>query len=213
MSVLASDVMSDARSTLIDDDLATYSDPQMLGFVSDAQIMVSNYKRDAYTLRDFIPMVAGTNQALPEGGLGILDLTQNAVSKRAITLCDKELLDEENRFWQAATGERDVQHWCADPRDPLRFDVTPPNNGAGSALALYAAVPPKLDDEADELVLVDTYKYAVYAFTLHRAYAETSRKGDTVKSEYWHQKGLQAIGITSAAQVQVAPKVSANTGE
>ena len=78
---------------------------------------------------------------------------------------------------------------------------------------LYCAVPPALTSAGDALVLVDTYKYTLYCFTLHRAYAENSRKGDTVKADYWLKQGLQALGIKSAAQVQVAPKVSANPGQ
>jgi hypothetical protein len=213
MALVASDITNDARATLIDDDLATWSAVQLRGFVTDAERMVSFYKPDAYTKHEFVPMVAGTNQDLPVDGIAILDVNENEVSRRAATLVERELLDTENRFWRAATGEVDVQHWCADARDPRRFDITPPNDGSGSVRVLYGAAPPALTSEASPIVLVDTYKYTLYCFTLHRAYAENSRKGDVQKADYWLQKGLQALGIKSAAQVQVAPKVSASVGE
>lgn len=213
MALIASDIVNDARAILLDDGAVEWSNADLLGFVTDAGRLLSNFKPDAYPIRAFIPMVAGTNQELPAGGVAIIDLSQNEVSKRSATIVDKELLDHENRFWQAATGELDVQHWCADPRDPRRFDITPPNNGSGSVLAVYGAAPPALADMSDPIVYVDTYKYALTCFTLHRAYAEQSRKGDVVKSQQWLQNGLQAIGIKSAAQVQVAPKVNANPGQ
>lgn len=212
MTTTTASIISDARSTLIDDNAATYSDVQLLGFQTDAERLVVFYKPDAYPRRRFIPLVPGTNQELPADGIALMDISQNELSKRSATIVDKELLDHENRFWQAATGEVDVQHWCADPRDPRRFDITPPNDGTGSILTLYGAVTPDLT-LGGNITLVDSYKYVLYAFTLHRAYAETSRKGDTVKAEYWLQKGLQALGIKSAAQVQVAPKVTANPGQ
>lgn len=211
--MLASDIIDDVRQILIDDELAEWSDADLLKILSDAGRLVVTFKPDAYPVRDFIPMVVGTNQALPADGVAILDLSQNEVSKRAATLVDKELLDHENRFWQAATGELDVQHWCSDPRDPRRFDITPPNNGSGSVLALYGATPPQLTARGDTVVFTDPYKYPLTCFCLHRAYAEQSRKGDNVKSQQWLQNGLQALGVKSAAQVQVAPKVSANPGQ
>lgn len=213
MALVASDIVDDVRSILVDDDSTEWSDADLLGFVTDAGRLLSNFKPDAYTKRAFIPMVAGTNQALPSDGIAIMDISQNEVSKRSAVIVDKELLDAENRFWQAATEELDVQGWAADPRDPRRFDVTPPNNGSGSVLALYGAAPPALTALADAIVYVDTYKYALTAFALHRAYAKQSRKGDNAKSQQWLANGLQAVGIKSGAQVQVAPKVTANPGQ
>jgi hypothetical protein len=207
MTILASEIIGDARATLIDDDADTYSAEQMLGFVSDAQGLVCNYKPDAYTKHEFVPMAASTDQEIPADGTQFLMATQNEVSKRSATMVDQSMLDTENRFWRAATGETDVQHWCADPRDPRRFDITPPNNGTGSLRVLYCAVPPVLEEPEDPIALVDTYKYALYAFTLHRAYAETSRKGDVQKADYWLKNGLQAIGIKSSATVALAPKL------
>jgi hypothetical protein len=209
MTILASAIISDARATLIDDNAAVYSALQMLGFVSDGQQLVCTYKPDAYTLHEFVPMAVGTDQEIPAGGTQFMSASQNEVSSRSATMVDQSMLDTENRFWRAATGETDVQHWCASARDPRRFDIMPPNDGTGSLRVLYCAVPPVLATDGDALVLVDTYKYPVYCFTLHRAYAENSRKGDTVKAEYWLQKGLQALGIKSVAQTQVAPKLGA----
>jgi hypothetical protein len=213
MALVASDIITDVQQILLDDDAVDWTNADMLRFVTDAGRLLSNYKPDAYPVRDWVNMVAGTNQALPADGIAVLDMSQNYVSKRAATLVDKELLDHENRFWQANTEEVDVQHWCADPRDPRRFDINPPNDGTGRVLMLYGAAPPVLTQLTDAIVYVDTYKYALTCFTLHRAYAEQSRKGDNVKSQQWLQNGLQAIGIKSAAQVQVAPKVSANPGQ
>lgn len=212
MALVASDIVNDVRATLIDDNSTEWSNADMLGFLTDAGRLLSNYKPDAYTKRQAVPMAAGAQQQLPADGIAVLDADENEVSGRIVTLVDKELLDTENRFWPAATRETDVQHWTTDQRDPRRFSVTPPNDGTGSLVMLYGAAPPALTAMGDAIVYVDTYKYALTCFTLHRAYAEQSRKGDLAKSQQWLQNGLQAIGIKSAAQTQVAPKLSTTPG-
>lgn len=211
--MLASDIIDDVRQILIDDDSVEWSDADLLKILSDAGRQVVTFKPDAYPIRDWVSMVIGTNQELPAGGVAVMDISQNYVSQRSATLVDKELLDHENRFWQAATGERDVQHWCSDPRDPRRFDITPPNNGQGRVLMLYGGTPPQLTARGDTVVFTDPYKYPLTCFCLHRCYAEQSRKGDSTKSQQWLQNGLQALGIKSTAQVAVAPKVTANPGQ
>jgi hypothetical protein len=207
MALTAADIVDDVRGILIDDDFTEWTDQDLLGFVTDAGRLLSNFKPDAYTKREPVPLVAGTEQTLPADGIAILDADENEASRRAVTMVDKELLDTENRFWPAGTRQRDVHHWCADPRDPRRFTVTPPNDGTGSLVMVYGAAPPALTSTSDPIVYVDTYKYPLTCFALHRAYAEQSRKGDSAKSQQWLANGLQALGIRSAAQVQVAPKL------
>ncbi len=215
MALVASDIVNDVRSILLDDDSVEWSDADLLGIVSDAGRLLSNYKPDAYTKLEFFDLIAGTNQSIGSrygepvtDAIVVLDVGPNEVSQRAVTLVDKALLDTENRFWAASTPEVDAQHWTADPRDPRRFQVTPPNDGTGSVEILYGAAPPQLDAMADPIVFADTYKYALTAFSLHRAYAEQSRKGDSAKSQQWLQNGLRAIGITSVAQTALIPKAT-----
>ena len=211
--MLASVIVNACRVTLIDAAAATWSDAELLGYLNEAERAVVFLKPDAYTVRDYIPMVAGTNQAIPTGGVAVLDLSQNEVSKRRVTLVDKELLDEANRFWQAATEETDVQHWCADPRDPTRFDITPPNDGTGSVLCLYGAVPTAIAATSNAINLNDSYQYALECFTLSRAYAKNSRKQDLAKSAAYMNEFRQSLGIKATAQIAVAPKVSSNVGD
>lgn len=211
--MLASVIVNACRVTLIDAAAATWTDAELLGYLNEAERTVVFYKPDGYTLREYVPMVAGSKQALPEGGIAILDINDNEVAKSVITLVDKDLLYNENRFWPAATQVRDVQHWCADPRDPRRFDVTPPNNGEGSVEILYGAVPPTIAATDQPINLPDSYQYALECFVLSRAYAKNSKKQDLVKSGGYMQEFRQSLGIKSTAQVVVAPKVSESPGK
>lgn len=205
--MLMSVIVDGARLTLIDASGVTWSNDELTGYGNDAIATILQVKRDAYTRREYIPLVAGTKQELPAGGIAVLDGGPNEVSGRVCTLVDRELLDAENDFWPAATRERDAQHWAADPRDPHRFDVTPPNDGSGSVQFLFGAVPERVA-YAGTFPLADTYMRPVQCFMLARALAKKTRRQDPTQSAIYMQEFAQLIGLGSAAQIAVAPKLA-----
>lgn len=195
-----------ARLTLIDASKVAWSDNELVSYGNEAISTICHVKKDAYTRREYIPLVAGIKQELPAGGIAVLDGGPNEVSGRVCTLVDRELLDAENDFWPAATQERDAQHWAADPRDPRRFDVTPPNNGAGSVQFLFGAVPDTVA-YAGEILIPDTYRRAIECFILARALAKKTRRQDPAQAAAYMEEFKQLIGLGSNAQIAVAPKL------
>jgi hypothetical protein len=210
--MLASVIVDACRVTLIDVAKVTWSDDELRGYLTEAERNTVFLKPDAYPLREYVELATGTQQSLPVDGVAILDVNDNEASKKVVTLVDKGLLDNENRFWRAGTQETDVQHWCADPRDPRRFHVTPPNDGSGSVEILYGAVPPPINYLQQDINLTDSYQYTLECFVLSRAYAKNSRKQDLVKSSAYMNEFRQTLGIKSTAQVAVAPKVGNTPG-
>lgn len=204
--MLLSVIVNACRVTLIDASARTWSDDELVGYANEAIRTICFTKPDAYTVKEYVTLAAGVTQSLPAGGIAILDVGDNQASGRVCTLVDKDLLDHQNRFWYAATQETDAQHWCADPREPRRFDVTPPNNGSGSLELLYGAIPA---DTAlgGSLPIPDSYHRAIECFVLARAYEKNSQKRDPNKSASYMQQFLQLLGLKSTAQIAVAPKV------
>lgn len=205
--MLLSVIVDGARLTLIDTSKVAWSDDELTGYANEAIRTICHVKKDAYTVRDYIPLVAGIKQALPAGGIAVLDGGPNEVSGRMCTLVDRELLDAENDFWPAATQERDAQHWASDPRDPRRFDVTPPNDGSGSVQFLYGAVPDAVAYNGGTFPLPDTYQRAVECFVLSRALGKKTRRQDPVQASAYMEEFKQLIGLGSNAQIAVAPKL------
>lgn len=193
------------RVTLLDAAKVTWSDAELLGYLNEALRTTCLLKTDAYTRRAYIAMVLGTKQELPEGGTEIFDLFENEGSGRAVTLADRSLIDTENRFWPASTYEIDVQNWAADPRDPKRFDVTPPNNGYGSVGALFGAVPDELASIGDEIPLQDIYEHPLKLFVMAKAYAKNTKRQDLAKSETLMQGFRAALGVKTQNQFALAP--------
>lgn len=210
--MLASVIVNACRVTLLDASATAWSDAELLGYLMEAQRTVCFLKPDAYTKREYVALVSGIKQALPADGIAILDVGDNEASGRACTLVDRDLLDHANRFWPAATAAVDAQHWAADPRDPKRFDITPPNAGTGSLEILYGAYTPSTALLAD-ITLIDSYQRPLECFTLARAYEKNSKRQDLAKAGVYMQQFMQMLGVKSTAQIAVAPKVSDSPGK
>lgn len=212
MALTVADITTTARSTLLDAAAVAWTDADLVRYVNEALRGTTAVKPDFYTKRQNVEMDGGALQELPVDGVSLIDVFENAYSGLPVTLVDKELLDECNRFLTPADRERDVRHYTADPRDPRRFVVTPPNDGTGEVRTVYGAVHPAVDSTSDDLLVDDQYQPLLVDYVLHRAYAKNSKRQDLTKSGYHKQQWAQAVGLNSKAQAAIAPKVSVSEG-
>lgn len=213
MALLASSIIVDVRRILLDPSPGvTWLDADLLKMINKGERAICMAKHEAYPLRAAIPMVAGTQQALPTAGLAIMDLYDNIASGRRTRLVDRELQDAATPFYPVATQEIDVQEWTKDDRDPTRFAVLPPNTGGGSVRALYGAIPTPISAVGNPINLGDHYEPVLIAFVLATAYAENTLRQDLTKSGAYTQEWKGLLGLTSQSQVNVSPKVNAQGG-
>lgn len=216
MTVLVTDFINGpagVRVTLIDSAKVTWSDAELLGYLNEALRATAFVKPDMYTIREEIGLEAGTKQVLPAGGISLMDIYRNTTSSggtgRVVTQVDEGLLEEANRFWPAATQQQQVEHFTADPRDPRRFTVFPPNDGTGVVELLYGAVPPELTDiDTDALPVPDSYENVLKSFVLASAYAKNSTKQDLGKWQAYMGSWSQGLGMKTNAQFIMSPKVA-----
>jgi hypothetical protein len=211
MTTLAITIIDSMRLTLIDADAVTWTDDELLGYLNEGERTACFLKPDAYTLQEYIDLVAGTLQRLPEDGLAVFDVLQNDTGLRTIEV-DKQLLDANNFSWGASAPQAEVDNWASDPRTPRLFYNTPPNDGTGSLLVSYGAVPPVMPYITSEINLPDSYQWPLACFGLARAYAKNSLKQDLTKSAFYMQQFQQMLGVKSQGQVAVAPRVSTAPG-
>jgi len=212
VALTVADVVTTARGTLLDAAAVAWSDAELVRYTNEALRATSAVKPDLYTKRENVEMDGGSLQQLPADGISLIDVFENTYSGTPVTLVDKELLDECNRFLTPADRERDVQHYTADPRDPRRFVVTPPNDGTGEVRTMYGAVHPAVTSTADDLLVDDIYQPLLVNYVLHRAYAKNSKRQDLTKSGFHMQQWAQAVGLNTKAQTAIAPKVSVSEG-
>lgn len=207
--MLASDYVAVLRVRLFDPAPgAGWTNSELLGYLNEATRATCQIKSDAYTVQGQIAMSVGVAQELPAAGIALFDITENLVTGRSITLVDKAALDEQNRFWPAATREREVKHFATDPRSARRFYVTPPNDGTGSAVGLYGALPAPLVDLSDDVLLQDIYQPALLAYALSRAYLKPSQRKDPQQSSASFNEWATLVGARSKTQQENAPRVS-----
>ena len=184
----------------------TWLDAALLAMVNQAERAICSVKPEAYTIKGSISLISGTHQTIPAQGTAILDIYENVVGKRRVSQVNRSLLDASNRFWPNATTEVPVQHWTADPRDPTKFEVTPPNDGTGAVIALYGLTPPAIAAVGTAINLPDIYEMVIQAFVLAKAYAENTVRQDLTKASYYEQDWKSLIGLRTQSQISVAQK-------
>lgn len=207
-TLVCSALIAKLRFTLLDPAPGTtFTDTDLRGALNEAQRAACELRPELFTKRAAIPMVAGTLQALPADGTVTMRLEENAVSKRRCHQVDAKLLDTANQVWPAATPEKDVQEYAVDPRDRKRFTVSPPNDGTGSVVALYGAVPPEMADVNATIALDDVFEAALLAYALHRAYSANTKRADPTKSAAEYARFKDLLGVNAQSVNALVPKV------
>jgi hypothetical protein len=213
MTALASDIIASVRGTLLDASGATWSDTELLRYADEAIKATCLVKPDAYTVQAALALAAGTEQSLPADSTGLVDIIRNSASRSAVTLVDKELLVESNRFFPAATGSVDIEHFTADPRNPRRFLVSPPAANTSSVVAVYGITPASMASTAAAFPLPDAYVPCTIDYVLSRAYGKNSRRQDLAKEDYHKRQWAGALGLKSQSQALLTPHVAQTPGQ
>ncbi|SRR5258706_442279 len=212
-TILASEMIARLRITLLDPTPGdTWTDTDLLNALNEAQRRVCAVKLNAFRVRGFVPLVAGVHQALPAGGLIVLDFNANQASGRQCTKVDRSLMDAAARFYPAATQEVDAQHWIGDPVDPAAFDVVPPNTGAGQLYGLYGAVPTVIAAVGNVITLDDLYEMPLKHFVLAECYAANTKRQDLVKATSYATSAERMLGGRAQGEVAYAVKNGAPRG-
>lgn len=212
MPLTASDITGPARGTLLDAAAVYWSDADLISYLNEAIRATVAVKPDVYPVRGYLTLTAGTVQVLADDEVALIDITHNQSGGRVVTPVDHSLLQESNRFWPAATQQREVEHFAIDPRDPRRFIVYPPNNGQGSVFAVRGGVPAALTATSDTFPLLDIYQSAMISFVLSRAYAKNTKRQDLAKATSYRGEWAALVGARTAAQTAVTPRVSQSPG-
>lgn len=211
MSIAVQDEIDKLRADLVDPDAVAWTDADLLECLNEAVRATCQVRTNAYPITEYIPLVAGTRQSIPAGGLAIFDVFENEVSKRRVTLVDLGLLDETYRFWPAGTTAVDVIHYCTDPRDPKEWRCYPPNSGAGSVYATYGAVPDPMT-QSDAIPLSDEYEPALFARAMAAAYRRNTLRQDLGKTQGYMQQWATLVGLQAQSVIATAPRAGKEGG-
>lgn len=214
MSILASTILDSVATTLLDGAQRTWSEDEKLAYLNQALQATAGAKpTDFYVVQLAWTLAAGVEQTIPDDGVVLIDITRNAIGlKRIVTQVDKDLLAESARFWPAATQVPGVEHYTFDPRNPRRFTVFPPNNGAGQIEMVYGAVPPQVNYVQETIDVSPVYAPPLIQYVLSRCWAKNSKRQDLSKSAACIQQWGAMLGLKSTAILAATPKVAAQPG-
>ncbi len=214
MPLVAEDLIATIRKTTLDGAANSYSNDELMAFLTEAGRSAANDKTDFFVRNIEHNLVAGELQTLPEDGVGLLDIPNNTVANggRVVTQVQRDVLAECSRFWPAGTRRAQVEHYTYDPRDPKHFKCFPPNNGSGEVQLIYGAVPPEITAVDQELLVNESAQATLVNYALAKCYAVSSKKQDLTKFAGYMNEYRQSLGLKSKSVFANAPRV-ANAGE
>lgn len=218
MTVLVGPLLDSVSVTLLDTARRSWPlQTDLVPYLNEALAATAAIKPDMYTRQEFFAPEPGVSQVIPDDGVALLNVIYNEASGRVITQVDGGLLDEANRFWPGATQELDVQHFAIDPRDPRRFNVTPPSTGVNSNFAasiqiLYGAVPVVTGSSGEEIPISANFGPILTNYVLGKCYGKNSKKQDLTKMQAYMNAWGALVGLKSKGQIAVSPRVSVPEG-
>lgn len=185
---IAGEICDRASTTLFDETKVRWKEPELLGYLSDAQREAVLLKPTAFTKNEAVRLQPGSVQSLPSGGVALVDIGGNMGADgltpgRAVTQMDRTVLEAVRPSWRTETANGTAKHYLYDDRDPARFEVYPPQPDPGHYVQVtYGAVPPALSSVDDELSLSEIYDTALYYLVLARAFTKSSGTQDFNKA-------------------------------
>ena len=169
--MLASDIITPVRVVLNDVGGVHWSDPELLGWINDAQLLVAVLRPDSVAHTAVVTVAAGSKQTIPEDGIRLLDVIRN-VGGRAIRIVDRETLDLFDPNWHNGKAQKAVKNYVYDNRVPGTFYIYPQVAEGAEIEINYSKLPAKVDQSTDTLAVNDIYKEIVINYVLFRAYSK-----------------------------------------
>jgi hypothetical protein len=215
MAIAAKDIIHRSVDTLQDTTSIRWPISELVRYLNDGQREVVLYRPDAMITNAALDCEAGSKQTLPTGGAKLIDVVRNTVSKRAVRLTNREILDSQMPGWHGYTPVADALHYMFDPRDPKVFYVYPPLLTTASLDIVFAAYPANIiepgegashDDVGGNISLPDIYGNILNDYVLYRAYTKDSEyAGNGQRAQNHYAAFANALGIEIKATVAVAP--------
>lgn len=210
MTVTASAIAADARFITLDTAGVRWTDAEILTWINLGQVEIVINKATASVVNGPIPLVAGVHQALPAGGLDLLDITSNTASLAACTLVKRSDLERALPTWAAATATVDAEHYMVDEDDPKSFLSYPPNTGAGSLTGRYSVLPATVALIGNTIALSDEYAPILLDYVMSKIWTKhTNVPNNTQRAASHYNNFLRALGVKIQSQFTYSPRRNA----
>lgn len=204
--MLASDVLTRARSVLQDETPVRWSDAELLRWLSDAMREVAVMVPECYVVTSNLKILANKlRQDLPATATRLFDVTRNmgvagTTPGSVIRLIDRAVLDSMDPDWPTNTGSP-VEHYLYDYKQPLKFMVYPLQSADTYVEIVHGDVPPPVVALGDTIPVSDIYASALLDGVLFRAYSKDAEVGNmqaaTAYKKLFDERLTQLVTVTS----------------
>jgi len=223
MPISAQSIIRRVVETIQDNTSIRWPISELVRYLNDGQREIILYRPDAMVTMTAVTLMAGTRQSIPANGSKLIDITRNTAAsgtKRAIRICNREILDAQSPGWHALAGTIDALHYMYDPRDPKTFYVYPPALATTAVEVIYSSLPTDIEEPADgalytavsgNIGVPDIYGNTLQDYILYRAYTKDSDyAGNAQRAASHYSTFANTLGIEIKATLMVAPQSAGN---
>ncbi len=199
MATTAETIVNDVSELLQDINKERWKDAVLLRWLSEAELLIATHKPDAVATLGTISLIAGVDQSIPADGLMILRIRRNA-SGNVVQIVDEDMQNRSFQAWPDAPQTLDAEVYMYDPKiDPLRFMVSPPNNGSGVLSIVYAKIPTTISSTTTNISVSDTFVPLLADYMMYRALMMETEGQNLNRSALHLQTFLQGLGLNTKA--------------
>lgn len=221
MAITAQSIIRRVVETLQDNTSIRWPVNELVRYLNDGQREVVLHRPDSMVTSATVALTLGTKQSLPANGAKLIEVVRNTTgTKRAVRVCEREILDAQAPGWHGLTGATEILHFMYDPRDPKVFYVYPPAGAGASVEVVYASLPADVAEPADgstyddvvgNISVPDIYGNSLQDYILYRAYTKDSEyAGNAARATAHYTAFANALGIELRGTLAVAPTTRGN---
>lgn len=198
-----------ARKKLVDEgDTRDFEDSDLIGFYNLTLRTIVSFIPRAYTIiKQDHELAAGLIQSIPSDGIKFVDFVMNmgadgATPGSPIREVDYDAMKSLVPEWTAETAEDEIQHYMKIPGMDASVLVSPPSDGTGKTMLVYAAMPPTSvydvdgEWESDRVPISDEFVSAIPDGILFHSYDDDSDVPGTIaRSQMYFNRMMQLLGL------------------
>lgn len=233
-TILAKDVVAEARLLLGDADAVRWTQSELLGYLNDGQREIAILRPDSsISVTSFQLQPNESKQTLPDNAMRLLKITRNmgvngSTPGRAITLAVHDELDRTTPNWHTSTPAAVIRHFIYDGKSPKVFYVYPRPSAVivGEDEEAVTQIPyveahlqvaPEdctingVDEATDDTAISvdDVYKKALVDFIEMQARLKASDSFDQEGSDKAYGRFLNRLGLKLQADKATDPNRNA----
>ena len=221
MSITAQSIIRRVVDIIQDATNVRWTVPELVRYLNDGQREIVLHRRDAMSTNAALALAVGTKQAIPAAGTELIDVIRNSnTPKRAVRLCNREILDAQSPGWHGQTAAAEILHYMFDARDPKVFYVYPPAAAGASLDIVYSALPTDVTEPAEgslytavtgNISVPDIFANVLQDYIFYRAYTKDADYAGNLQRATAHYAAFaNALGVDVKSTVAIAPTSRSN---